>query len=33
MHHLVLFYNQEGKSLLRGTDWVFKYISIFKMLR
>ena len=34
-HKLIGFYNRDEKSLLRGTDWVFKYSSlrfVFKRL-
>ena len=27
-HKLIGFYNRDGKCLLRGTDWVFKYSSL-----
>ena len=34
-HKLIGFYNRDEKCLLRGTNWVFKYISlrfVFKVL-
>jgi hypothetical protein len=27
-HKLIGFYNRDKKCLQRGTDWVFKYISL-----
>jgi len=35
-HELIGFYNQDEKGLLRGTNWIFKLISlpfVFKWLK
>ena len=29
----LLFYNQDGECLLRGTDWTFKFIQVTRSLR